>query len=167
MIIQRPFSFLATFGLCAFLVGLTGAAEAKEFTFIAQELGKGMGAVEIGEQEIWLPTFVVIDQKEDLNSPLWFVFENPTAVDHEIAFGGLYMFFPEEVVRSLTNDSRFGKVLAETMIMPIRLTIKAGETKKIHVAPVGIEGEKNLGARYQFFCPKHKDIRVGGFVFVD
>jgi hypothetical protein len=167
MIIQRPFSFLAMLGFCAFLVGLTGAAEAKEFTFIAQELGKGMGAIEMGEQEIWLPTAVVIDQKEDLNSPLWFVLENPTAVDHEFAVGGLFMFLTEEIVRTLSKDPLFGKVLAENMMVPIRLTIKAGETKKIHVAPVGIEGEKSLGARYQFFCPKHKDIRVSGFVFVD
>ena len=69
MTIQRPYLFLAALALCAFLVGLTGAAEAKEFKFVAQELATGKGAVEMGDIEIWLPNAVVIDQKEDLREP--------------------------------------------------------------------------------------------------
>jgi hypothetical protein len=44
--------------------------------------------------------------------------------------------------------------------------VKAGETKTIRISPRGLVGEKNLGAHYKFFCPKHKDIRVSGFIFV-
>ena len=51
--------------------------------------------------------------------------------------------------------------------MPLRVKIKGGETKKVPVATVGIAGERNLGAHYRFFCPKHKDVRVSGSIFVD
>lgn len=51
--------------------------------------------------------------------------------------------------------------------MPLHIQVKAGETKKIQVAPGGLVGEENLGVRYQHFCPKHKDIRVSGFIYVD
>lgn len=101
MLIQRPCPFLGALVLFAFLVGLTGAAEAKEFTFVAQELVKGKGALEMGETEIWLPTEVLIDQKEDLNEPLSFVLENPTGIDHEFAVAGLFMFFSEEAMQAL------------------------------------------------------------------
>jgi hypothetical protein len=45
--------------------------------------------------------------------------------------------------------------------------VKSGQTRSVQVAPRGLVGEENLGARYQFFCPKHKDIRVSGFIYVD
>ena len=53
------------------------------------------------------------------------------------------------------------------MMVPIRIKVKAEETKKIQVALVGIAGERSHGASYRFFCPKHNDIRVSGFIFVD
>ncbi len=173
MMIQRLYPFLKALALCAFLVGLTGEAEAKEFRFVASELAKGKGAVEIGETEIWLPTAVIIDQKGDLKEPLYFVLGNPTGVDHEFAVAGLFMFLSaEEMAHALGLDPHkvpphMAGPAGETIMAPIRVQIKAGETKKIRVAPVGLEGERNLGARYQFFCPKHKDIRVSGFIFVD
>ena len=55
----------------------------------------------------------------------------------------------------------------ENIPVSIRIKVKAGETKKIQVSPRGLVGAKSLGARYQFFCPKHKDIRVSGFIYVD
>lgn len=168
MMLQRPYPFLTALALCAFVVGLTGAAEAKEFRFIAQELAKGKGAVEMGEVEIWLPNAVVIDQKEDLREPLWFVLENPTGVDHEFSVGGLFMYATQEVAPSITEmDPITRQVLESNMIVPIRIKIKAGETKNIRVAPVGLAGDRNHGASYRFFCPTHKDIRVSGFIFVD
>lgn len=168
MMIQRPYSLLAALALCALLVGLTGVAEAKEFKFIAQELAKGKGAFELGEIEIWLPNAVVIDQKEDLKEPLWFVLENPTGLDHEFSVGGLFMYPTKETVPSIAEmDPITGQVLTENVLVPIRVTVKAGETKKIRVAPVGLAGERSHGASYRFFCPKHKDIRVSGFIFVD
>lgn len=179
MIIQRAYPFrasillIAALGFGALLVGLIGEAEAKEFRFMAQELGKGQGAIEMGETEIWLPTAVVIDQEEDLKEPVWFVLENPTATDHEFAVVGLFMFLSaEEMAHALGMDPHTVQPhmlgpLAETIMEPIRVKIKAGETKKIRVAPVGLAGKRNLGAHYQFFCPTHKDIRVSGFIFVD
>ncbi|MDE3244288.1 MAG: hypothetical protein KGO52_16415 [Nitrospirota bacterium] len=179
MIIQRAYPLRATIPLiaalvlCILLFGLTGEAGAKEFRFVAQELGKGQGAIEMGEMEIWLPTAVVIDQEEDLKEPVWFVLENPTGTDHEFAVVGLFMYLSvEEMAHALGIDPHniqphmLGPQ-AETIMEPIRVKIKAGETKKILVAPVGLAGKRNLGAHYQFFCPKHKDIRVSGFIFVD
>jgi len=154
--------------LCAGLVGFPEGAQAKEFVFVAQELGKGGGAFEMGEIEVWLPNSVIITQKEDLKEPLWFVIQNPTGIDHEFAVWGLYMLVPEEeAIPELKVDPSFGGLLPRNIPMPIHLKLKAGETKKIRVAPRGLDGEKNLGARYPFFCPKHKDIRISGYVYVD
>ncbi len=154
--------------LCAGLFGLPEGAGAKEFWFEAQELGKGKGAFDMGETEIWLPTSVLIDQKEDLNEPVWFVVQNPTGIDHEFAVWGLFMLLPEEEAIPETKlDPASGGLLARNIPVPLQVTVKAGDTKRIQVAPRGLIGEKNLGARYQFFCPKHKDIRVSGFIYVD
>ena len=159
---------IGALALCAGLFGLPEGAGAKEFWFVAQELGKGKGAFEMGETEIWLPTAVIIDQKEDLNEPLWFVVQNPTGVEHEFAVWGLFMLLPEEeAMPEIKLSPDFQGLLARSIPVPIHLKLKAGETKKIQVAPRGLVGEKSLGARYQFFCPKHKDIRVSGFVYVD
>lgn len=68
-------------------------AESKEFWFEAQELGKEEGTFEMGETEVWLPTAVVIDQKADLDEPLWFVVQNPTSIDHEFAVGGFLCWY--------------------------------------------------------------------------
>ena len=65
------------------------------------------------------------------------------------------------------QKEQYGGLLARSIPVPLQLKVKAGETKRIQVAPRGLVGEKNLGARYQFFCPKHKDIRVSGFIYVD
>jgi len=73
----------------------------------------------------------------------------------------------EEAIPELKVDPSFGGLLPRNIPMPIHLKLKAGETKKIEVAPRGLIGEKNLGARYPFFCPKHKDIQISGYVYVD
>lgn len=169
MRIQRlSYPLLGALALCAFLVGLAGEAEAKEFKFTAQELAKGKKPIEPGGIEIWLPNSVVIDQKEDLNEPIWFVLENPTGIDHEFAVGGLYMHVTKEEAADVTMDHIIGQARVEKrMIAPIRVTVKAAETKKIQVAPDGLAGKRNLGASYRFFCPMHMDVRVSGFIFVD
>jgi hypothetical protein len=165
------FSWMPLIGalaLCTGLLGLPEGAGAKEFWFVAQELGKGKGAFEMGETEVWLPNTVIINQKEDLNEPLWFIVQNPTGIDHEFAVWGLFMLVPEEeAMPELKVDPSFGGLLPRSIPVPIHLKLKTGETKKIQVAPYGLVGETNLGARYPFFCPKHKDIRVSGYVFVD
>ena len=154
--------------LCAGLVAVAEESEAKDFVFVAQEWGKEGGPFEMGEMEVWLPNAVVINQKEDLGEPLWFVIQNPTGIDHEFAIWGLYMLVPEEeAIPELKVDPNYGGLLPRNIPMPIQLKLKAGETKKIHVSPRGLTGEKNLGARYPFFCPKHKDIRISGYVYVD
>ena len=165
------FSWMLLIGVMALCVGLLGLFEevgVKEFWFEAQELGKGKGPFEMGETEIWLPTAVVIDQKEDLNEPLWFAIKNPTGIDHEFAVGGLFMLLPEEEAIPETKlDPGSAGLLPRNVPVPVHLTVKAGETKKIQISPRGLVSEKNLGARYKFFCPKHKDIRVSGFIYVD
>jgi hypothetical protein len=168
MLLQQPYRLLTAFALCALLVGLTGAAEAKEFKSTAQELAEGKGAVGMGGIEILIPNAVVIDQKEDLTEPLMFVLENPTGFDHEFSVGELFMYATQEAVPSLLEmDPITRQVLENNMMVPIRITVEAGETKKILVAPIGIAVERSHRASYRFFCPKHKDMRVSGFIFVD
>ncbi len=165
------FSWIPLIGALALWVGLLGLPEgagAKEFWFEAQELGKGKGPFEMGETEIWLPAALVIDQKEDLNEPLWFVVKNSTGVDHEFAVAGLFMLVSEEEAIPETKlDPASAGLLPRSVPVPLHVQVKAGETKKIQVSPRELVGEKNLGARYQLFCPKHKDIRVSGFIYAD
>lgn len=159
---------IAALPLCAALISLPEWARAKEFWFVAQELGQEKGTFEMGETEIWLPNAVIIDQKEDLDEPLWFVLQNPTDVDHEFAVWGLFMLLPEgEAMPETKLDPDSGGLLARSVPVPLHLKVQAGETKRVQVAPRGLVGEKNLGARYPFFCTKHKDIRVSGFIYVD
>jgi hypothetical protein len=68
---------IAALALCADVFGRS-EAPAKEFWFEAQELDKEKGVFEARETKIWLPPAVVIDQKEDLNEPLWFIVQNLT-----------------------------------------------------------------------------------------
>lgn len=159
---------IAALALCAGFFGLPERAGAKEYWFAAQELGKEKGVFEMEQTEIWLPTAVVIDQKEDLNEPLWFVVQNPTGIDHEFAAGGLFMLVPEEeAIPEVKLNPESGGLLPRSIPVPFHIKVKAGETKRVQVAPRGLVGEENLGARYQVFCPKHKDIRLSGFIYVD
>jgi hypothetical protein len=167
----RSFSWMPLIGALALGAGFFGLSEgagAKEVRFAAEELDKGKGVSEIGETEIWLPPSVVIDQKEDPNEPLWFVVQNPTGIDHEFSVEGLSMLVPEEeAIPEIKLDPESGGLLPRSLPVPLHIQVKAGETKKVQVAPRGLVGEENLGARYQYFCPKHKDIRVSGFIYVD
>ncbi|MEW6248101.1 MAG: hypothetical protein AB1555_15510 [Nitrospirota bacterium] len=133
-------------------------ASAKEIRFIAQEMAK--------ERAIWQPGTIVIDQKTDLKEPLYFVLENPTGTDHEFAVGGLLMVLPEETTSSLRPDPFTGPITGHVMA-PTRVQVKANSAVKIQVAPIGLEGARNLGARYPFFCPTHKDLHLGGFILVE
>ncbi|ALA59428.1 hypothetical protein [Nitrospira moscoviensis] len=146
----------------ALLVGAAtlsaGVASARDVTFIAQELAK--------DRAIWQPGMVMMDQRQDLKEPLFFVLENPTGTEHEFAVGGLFMILSDEEMGSLRTDIFTGPVTGQ-VLAPIRVKVKARETLKIRVSPVGLEGAKNLGARYPFFCPTHKDLHLGGFILVE
>ena len=50
---------------------------------------------------------------------------------------------------------------------PIRIKLAPGETKKVLVAPTGLDGTRNLGARYRYFCPIHEPMHVSGNLYVD
>jgi hypothetical protein len=138
-------------------------ALAKEQRFVAQELGKGA---------IWQPSTVVIEQKRDLKEPLYFVLENPTSIEHEFAVSGLF-----EILMEGGEKGTFEKLFpgAEEVYRPkgaykmdpIRIKLAPGETKKIMVAPTGLEGPRNLGARYRYFCPIHEATHMAGNLFVD
>jgi len=158
---------IAALALCADVFDRP-ETHAREFWFEAQELDKEKGTLEAGETKIWLPPVVVIDQKEDLNEPLWFIVQNPTGIDHEFAVGGLFMLVSEEeAIPEIKLDPESAGLLPRNIRVPLHIKVKSGQTRRVQVAPRGLVGEENLGARYQFFCPKHKDIRVSRFIYVD
>ncbi|MCS6306145.1 MAG: hypothetical protein H8K07_21150 [Nitrospira sp.] len=158
---------IAALALCADVFDRP-ETHAREFWFEAQELDKEKGTLEAGETKIWLPPAVVIDQKEDLNEPLWFIVQNPTGIDHEFAVGGLFMLVSEEeAIPEIKLDPESAGLLPRNIRVPLHIKVKSGQTRRVQVAPRGLVGEENLGARYRFFCPKHKDIRVSRFIYVD
>jgi hypothetical protein len=139
-------------------IGQGETASAKEIRFIAS------GVVQ--DRAIWLPGAVMIDQKKDLGEPLYFILENRTDTDHEFAIHGLFMILPEYMTKPMHSDIFTGPFTRNVMT-PIRVLVKANSTEKIEVSHEGLNGPKDLGARYLFFCPLHKDAHLGGMIFVD
>lgn len=140
------------------MVGQGGTASAKEIRFIASGIAT--------ERAIWQPGMVMIDQKNDLKEPLYFILENPTETDHEFAVHGLYAILPEQITSGMRSDVFTGPFKAN-VLKPIHVLVKAKSTEKIQVSTEGLIGDRALGARYPFFCPKHKDLHLGGVIFVD
>ena len=114
----------------------------------------------------WGPSQVTIDQKTDLKEPLYFILENTTGTDHEFAVHGLYELVTEQITGSVRSDYFTGPKTA-TLMRPIHVRVKAKSTLKIAVSDEGLIGERELGAKYRFFCPLHKDAHKGGDIFVD
>lgn len=153
---------------CLGLVGMTiigifacigqPAASAKDIRFTAQEKAPG--------QPVWAPGHVTIDQKNDLKEPLYFVLENTTGTDHEFAIHGLY-----ELIQEYSTTPRFGEYFTgpktTNVLRPIHVQVKAKSTLKIAVSDEGLTAKGDLGAKYRFFCPLHKDAHIGGDIFVD
>jgi len=138
-------------------------ALATEIRFVAQELGQGA---------IWLPSTVVIDQKHDLREPLFFVIENPTHTEHEFAVNGLFQILPQSGEKGVLEKLFPGaeetyQPKGPYQMEPIRIKLPPGETKKIMIAPTGLDGPRNFGARYRYFCPIHEAKHVAGNLFVD
>ena len=134
-------------------------ASAKEIRFIAQDRATG--------GPVWGPNEVVtIDQKNDLKEPLYFILENTTGTDHEFAVHGLYELVTEQITTPQGSDYYTGPKTA-TLMRPIHVKIKAKTTLKIAVSTEGLIGDRDLGAKYRFFCPLHKDAHLGGSIFVN
>jgi len=136
----------------------TGTVSAKDIRFTAQE--------PVPDKLSWTPSQVTIDQKNDLKEPLHFIFENSTNADHEFAVHGLF-----EEVSEVQTSPRFGEYYTGPktvkFLRPIHVLVKAKKTLKISVADEGLIGDRNLGAKYLFFCPMHKEAHVGGQIIVD
>jgi hypothetical protein len=108
---------------------------------------------------------VMIDQK-DLKEPLYFILENSTASDHEFAVHGLYTILPEQITSGMRSDVFTGP-FTNNVLKPIHVHVKSKSTEKIRVSTEGLIGERDLGAKYEFFCPLHKDLHLGGVILVD
>jgi hypothetical protein len=139
-------------------IGQGETASAKDIRFIAQEPAT--------DRAMWQPGVVMIDQKNDLKEPLYFILENPTGTDHGFAVHGLYAILPEEITSGMKPDYYTGPKTAN-VLKPIHVLVKAKSTLKIKVSTEGLIGDKDLGAKYSFFCPIHKDLHLGGIIFVD
>ncbi len=135
-----------------------GTASAKDIRFIAQQRASG--------EPVWAPSEITIDQKNDLKEPLYFILENTTGLDHEFAVHGLYELVTEQITGPVKSDYFTGPKTA-TLMRPIHVQVKAKSTLKIAVSTEGLIGDRDLGAKYRFFCPLHKDAHIGGSIFVD
>ncbi len=132
------------------------AAQAGEFRFVAGKVADG--------RAIWEPTSVVIDQSTDLKDGVAFVLENPTDKTHGFVDEGLYEYIPMKVKEQVD-------VGVETEVMtydlrPIRVTVAPKETKKIIVHTAQLEGHQAMGRAFRYFCHLHKDVHLGGAIFV-
>lgn len=147
---------MAVFGIFIFIC--EGTASAKDIRFIAQEPAP--------DRAIWTPSVVIIDQKNDLKEPLYFILENATGADHDFAVQGLYEIVPEHITGTLKSEYFTGPKTVN-VLRPINVLVKAKSTLKIAVSTEGLIGERDMGAKYRFFCPTHKDVHLGGGIFVD
>ncbi len=150
------YAVVAAMALSGALIAATPAASAGEIQFLATSPGEGA--------TIWEPTTVLIDQREDLKGGLVFVVKNLTKVEHAFAVQGLY----ELILTKETEQVDVG-VEVEKMnytLKPIRLNVPAGQTKRIRVNTAELQGPHALGKRFRVFCPIHKDIHLGGSIYV-
>lgn len=157
---MRQWSGLVVIALVSVLgmVGQGGTASAKDVRFIAREPAP--------DRAIWHPGAVMIDQKKDLKEALYFILENPTGTEHEFAVHGLYTILPEQITSGMRSDVFIGP-FTDNVLKPIHVLVKAKSTVKIRVSTEGLIGDRDLGAKYPFFCPIHKDLHLGGVILVE
>jgi hypothetical protein len=133
-------------------------ASAKDIRFISKEPAD--------ERPIWAPSVAMIDRDKDLQEPLYFILENPTDTDHEFAAYGLFEIVPEQIADTLKSAYYTGPETA-SMQRPIHVLVEAKSTLKIAVVTEWLIRNRNMKAEYLFFCPKHKDVHLGGVIFVE
>lgn len=145
-------------GLVLLIGGLfTGAkATAGEVRFVAADVVEG--------RAIWEPSVAMIDQSTDLKGGLVFILENASKFEHAFAVEGLY----ELVLEKERGHVDVG-VEIEAMnytLKPIRVAVAPKETKRIAINTAELESARNLGKRFRYFCPIHKDVHLAGSIYV-
>jgi hypothetical protein len=78
----------------------------------------------------------------------------------------LYAILPEEITSGMRSDYFTGPTTVD-VLKRIHVLVKAKSTLKIHVSTEGLIDDKDLGAKYSFFCPMYKDLHLGGVILVD
>ena len=91
-----------------------------------------------------------MDQKKDPKEPLYFILENPTGTDHDLAVHGLCAILPEQITSGMRSDVFTGPFTAN-VLKPIQVLIEAKSTVKIEVVTEDLIGDRDLGAKYPFF----------------
>ena len=92
----------------------------------------------------------MIDQKKDPKEPLYFILENPTGTDHDLAIRGLCAILPEQITSGMKYDV-FTGLFTANVPKPIHVLIEAKSTVKIEVGTEDLIGDRDLGAKYLFF----------------
>lgn len=132
------------------------ASWAGEFHFVASELGAG--------EAIWEPNVVLIDQSTDLKGGLTFILHNPTKTEHAFAVHGLYELVMEKGTMMVDPGVEVEKM--NYSLKPINITVAPGEKKQFYVNTTELRGEHAVGKHFRYFCPIHKDVHVGGSIYV-
>ena len=83
----------------------------------------------------------MIDQKKDPKEPLYFILENPTGTDHDLAVHGLCAILPEQITSGMRSDIFTGPFTAN-VLKPIHVLIEAKSTVKIEVVTEGLIGDR-------------------------
>ncbi len=149
-------TYLAGLAIAILVGGLLAgkAAQAEEFTFVAQELGK--------RTAIWLPSLVVIEAAMDLEGGLVFIVENPTNKEHAFAVHGLFEMVEAEEDKAIVESDP-----ATYLLKPLRFKIDPQGTKRVRVGTEMLEGRRSAGQRFKFFCPIHsRRTHINGAIWV-
>lgn len=134
------------------------SATAAEIHFVAGEVSK--------DRPIWHPQTVIIDESIDLSTGMVFVLENPTDTKHGFAVTGTGIY--EQVEETITEEITPGGGPVEVMtyhLRPIRVIVNPGETKRLRINVEHLK--KSTGQRFRVWCPIHKDMHLGGAIFVE
>ncbi len=149
-------TYLAGLAVAILVGGLltSKAAQAEEFMFVAQELGK--------KTVIWLPSIVVIEAATDLEGGLVFILDNPTNKEHAFAVHGFFEMIAAEEGKEIVQSDP-----ASYVLKPLRVKIDPRGTKRIRVASEMLEGHRSAGQRFKVFCPIHaRQVHINGAIWV-
>jgi hypothetical protein len=153
---SKVFHTAAVVVLCGVL--FAGPALAREFRFIAGEIAP--------DRAVWHPEVLMIEQTTDLNKDgLVFVLENPTSVEHEFMVPGMYQIVGK-TKRTTVEDPDIPSTMTMHTLEPLRVKVGPKETKKVQVSTHELSGPREVGRHFRFFCPLHKDVHLGGSIYI-
>ncbi|NGZ02928.1 MAG: hypothetical protein CV090_07760 [Nitrospira sp. WS238] len=93
-----------------------------------------------------------------------FILENLTKEEHAFVVRDMFEMTAEKTKEAVALEEEAGMIYH---LKSIRVTLPAGETKRIAVSTAQFEGARvtGPGQLFRVWCPLHKDRHLGGHIY--